>query len=565
MTTDGVSQQASPLELLAQVWGRRKWLALLTFLPLATVVVCVVVFLPHLYQSTAIVLVERQQVPEDFVRSTVTSAVETRLQTITQEILSRSRLEQLISRFGLYPDLRRRVSPEELIERMRKDIQLDLRSAEVKGTERRATIAFALRYRGSDPQTVAVVTNTLASFYIEENLKVRERQAASTSEFLRIQLEQVKAKLDEQEKQVSEFKKRYAGELPQENEVNLATLERLNTQLRLNTDNQARVLERRAILDRQMAEMMPAAGSAGAGNDATSAVSSSGRYAAPDPTAVRLARLRQELAELKTRFSDRYPDVIRLKVEIADAEKELEETKSSRAAALSAGGSDSTTGDTSVARPPARPLAAPLDPFFLRLRQAIDEAEAEGKVLKAEEGRLRTTIQGYQQRVQSTPLREQQYKELARDYDSTRELYASLLKRFAESQIAESLEQRQKGEQFRVIEGALPADKPIAPDRGRLLAVGLALALGVAAGLVLLIEHLDTGFHSLDALRAFTRVPVLASIPWIVTAGDTRRRARRLRLAAAATVIGLALVAGGSFWLVHGNEQLTAFLGGRSS
>ena len=564
MTTDAVSQQTSPLELLAQVWGRRKWLALLTFLPLATIVVCVVVFLPHLYQSTAIVLVERQQVPEDFVRSTVTSAVETRLQTITQEILSRSRLEQLISRFGLYPDLRRRVSPEELIERMRKDIQLDLRSAEVKGTERRATIAFALRYRGSDPQTVAVVTNTLASFYIEENLKVRERQAASTSEFLRIQLEQVKAKLDQQEKQVSEFKKRYAGELPQENEVNLATLERLNTQLRLNTDNQARVLERRAILDRQMAEMMPATERAGAGNDAASAVSSSGRYAAPDPAAVRLARLRQELAELKTRFSDRYPDVIRLKAEIADAEKELGEAKSSRAAALAAGGSDSATGDTSVARPPMRPLATP-DPFFLRLRQAIDEAEAEGKILKAEEGRLRTTIQSYQQRVQSTPLREQQYKELARDYDSTRELYASLLKRFAESQIAESLEQRQKGEQFRVIEGALPADKPIAPDRGRLLAVGLALAVGVAAGLVLLMEHLDTGFHSLDALRAFTRVPVLASIPCIVTAGDTRRHARRLRLAAAATVVGLALVAGGSFWLVHGNEQLAAFLGGRPS
>ena len=559
MTTDGISRQTSPLELAVQVWGRRKWLALLTFLPLATVVVCMVVFLPHLYQSMAVVLVERQQVPEELVRSTVTSAIETRLQTINQEILSRSRLEQLINRFGLYPDLRKRVPPEEVIDRMRKDILLELRGAEQRGSERRATIAFAIGYRGSEAQTVAQVTNTLASFYIEENLKVRERQAAGTADFLRIQSEQVKVKLDEQEKQVSEFKKRHVGELPQENEANLATLERLNTQLRLNTDSQARVLERRAILDRQMAEMTAVAGRAGPGTEAALAAAGVGPYgvsAPPDPNVLRLARLKQELVELKTRFSDKYPDVIRLKAEIADLEKEL--------AAAPIGSGSSATEGVPVARPPARPVTPP-DPFLLRMRQAITETEAEAKVLKAEEVRLRATIETYQQRVQTTPLREQQYKELARDYDSTKELYASLLKRLAESQIAESMEQRQKGEQFRVIEPALPAEKPIAPDRWRLLMVGLALAIGVAVGLVLLIEHLDTGFHSLDTLRAFTSVPIIASIPLIVTAGDARRHARRLRLAAAATVVGLALIAGGSFWLVHGNEQLAAFLAGRRS
>jgi succinoglycan biosynthesis transport protein ExoP len=565
MTTDGVSRHTRPLELAAHVWGRRKWLALLTFLPLATVVGCVAAFLPHLYRSTAIVLVERQQVPEDFVRSTVTSALETRLQTINQEILSRSRLEQLISRFGLYQDLRKRVSPEEVIERMRKDIQLELLGAEQKGDQRRATIAFAIGYRGSEAQTVAQVTNTLASFYIEENLKVRERQAAGTAEFLRVQLEQVKAKLDQQEKQVSEFKKRHVGELPQEIEVNLATLERLNTQLRLNTDNQTRVLERRAALDRQMAEVMPPAGGAGAGTEAALPGTGPGLYAVPappDPNALRLVRLKQELVELKTRFSDRYPDVMRLKAEITDVEKELEEAKS---AAAAVGSGSPATGDTPVARPAARAVVAPPDPFLLRMRQAVAEAEAEAKVLKAEAERLRTTIQTYQQRIQTTPLREQQYKELARDYESTKELYASLLKRFAESQIAESMEQRQKGEQFRVIEPALPADKPIAPARGRLLGMGLALALVAAVGLVLLVEHLDTGFHSLDDLRAFTSVPVLVSIPRIVTASDSRRHGRRLRLAAAATVVGLALVAGGSFWLAHGNEQLAAFLAGRRS
>jgi len=276
--------------------------------------------------------------------------------------------------------------------------------------------------------------------------------------------------------------------------------------------------------------------------------------------------LRQELAELKTRFSDKYPDVIRLKAEIADAEREVEAVKTAVPAPPTAPGKGTESAASAPApRPAPRTVVAPPDPFVLRMHQAIAEAEAEAKVLKAEEERLRATIQTYQQRVQTTPLREQQYKELARDYDSTRELYASLLKRLAESQIAESMEQRQKGEQFRVIEPALPSDKPIAPDRGRLLAVGLALALGTAVGLVLLMEHLDTGFHSLDDLRAFTSAPVLASIPRIVTPGDARRRGRRVRLAAAAAVLGLVVVAGSSFWLAHGNEQLAAFLAGRRS
>ena len=142
--------------------------------------------------------------PESFVRSTVTSELETRLQTISQEILSRSRLEGLITRFGLYSDLRKRESNEEVLDRMRRDIQLEVRSAEAKG-DRRATIAFALSYRGRDPQTVALVTNTLASFYIEENLKARERQATGTTEFLRAQISQTKKRLDEQERLVSEL------------------------------------------------------------------------------------------------------------------------------------------------------------------------------------------------------------------------------------------------------------------------------------------------------------------------------------------------------------------------
>ena len=193
-------------------------------LPLAAAIT-VIIALPNLYRSTATVLVERQQVPESFVRSTVTSELETRLQTISQEILSRSRLEALITRFGLYPDLQEQ-TPQ------RGDRRADAprhparaQGDRGEGADALATVAFALSYRGRDPRTVALVTNTLASFYVEENLKARERQASGTTEFLKAQLAETKKRLDEQERRVSEFKKRHLGELPQQMQANLATLE----------------------------------------------------------------------------------------------------------------------------------------------------------------------------------------------------------------------------------------------------------------------------------------------------------------------------------------------------
>jgi protein tyrosine kinase modulator len=159
------------------------------------------------------VLVERQQVFEAFVRPTVTCELETRLHTISQEILSRSRLEGLIGRFNLYADLRKQMSSKEVVEARRRDIQLELKGTDVRDWQS-ATIAFALSYRGRDPLTVAIVTKTLASFYIEENLKAREQQATGTAEFLKAQLAETKKRLDEQENRLSAFKKRYLGELP---------------------------------------------------------------------------------------------------------------------------------------------------------------------------------------------------------------------------------------------------------------------------------------------------------------------------------------------------------------
>ena len=521
----------SPLNTALAVWSRRKWLAILAFVAPLVAGVSLTAFLPNVHRSAATVLAERQQVPEFFVRSTVTSAIESRIQTISQEVLSRSRLEALINRFGLYSDLRQRVPLGRVSERMREDIKLELKSMELKGLQggqREATVAFTISYQGSDPGTVAQITNTLASFYNEENVKARGRQATDTAEFLKVQLGETKKRLDEQEQRVSAFKRRYLGELPQQMEPNLSALEHLHAQLRQNADSQTRANERRLTLSSQLAE------AEGAGPGAQSELRE----------AARLAQRKEDLSRLRIQFNENYPDVIMLAAEVAALEREL-------AAA---------TARQLKRNPEAKPTATPVTPYMLRLREALGDLQTELKILKTEEGRIRDGIASYQTRVDNVPRREQEYRELSRDYESTRELYGSLMKRYEEAQIAESMEQRQKGEQFRVIDPAVPNAQPAAPNRLRLLVMTLAGATGVAIAAVLLAEHLDTSFHAVDDLRAFSKAPVLVSIPRIVTKTDSRRRWWRMRLAATAASVGLLMIVGIVYVAAHGNETLVLLL-----
>jgi len=204
-------------------------------------------------------------------------------------------------------------------------------------------------------------------------------------------------------------------------------------------------------------------------------------------------------------------------------------------------------------------------PYLFRLREALTAAESEAKLLKAEEQRLRAAITAYQARLENTPKREQEFQELARDYESTKQLYESLSKRHEEAQLAESMEQRQKGEQFRILDPAMPSGIPAAPNRLRLFIVSLVLSLGLAVGALMVAEMLDTSFHSVKELREFSIVPVLVSIPRIVTDADRHRQQRWFRMAAAGTMLGLVLIAGVCYLVGHGNEQLVQMLAGGGS
>jgi polysaccharide biosynthesis transport protein len=534
----GDSAVGLQLARVLAVWRRRKWLGILPFAAVLCATATITVFLPNTYKASATVLVVDQQVPVDFVRSTVTGALDTRLQAISQDILSRSRLEELINNFGLYATSRRGLSRDELVEQVRRDIEV-----KPKGLDRAGgTIAFTISYQGADPETVAPVTNALASYYVEANTKARERQAHGTAQFLKVQLEEVRARLAVQERRVSEFKQRHLGELPQQMEANLATLERLNAQFRVNSDRQLRTTEQRQELVRRLESMEPVV--ATPGHVVTNVQTS---VAPPDPTTVRLEKLRQDLADLRMRFSDKYPDVMHLKAEVARLERQVFEAKRD----------DIPTKSVLAEKLPAPSIA---NPHAVQTREALSQVDVEITALKEEEKYLRTAMATYQARVENIPRRDLEFQALSRDYDSTKELYRTLLKRYDEAELAESLEQRQKGEQFRILEQAIPPSAPIAPNRGRLLLVNLLLSLGVGVGLVVLREQLDTSFHTIDDLRAFTSLPALGSIRRIVTASDIRRSRRRVQLAAGGAVLGLTLVVGAAYFVASGNEQLLRLL-----
>ena len=528
---DEKPRKGAGLERVVALWSRRKWLVIAVFVPPFVAACAVVLSLPNLYRATATVFVERQQVPESYVRPSVSTEFEARLQTINRAILGSSRLASLITSHGLYGSTENEVPSEVIVEQVRRDIQLEIKFIEGRGSTR--SPGFSVSYRDRDPEA-GCPRGEFAGGALRRGEPEGSRAAGRRDHRVpEMQIAETKKRLDEQERRVGDFKQRHSGELPEQMLANLATLEALNAQFRLSSDNQIRAVERREAVAAEVAEaesfrQLPEA--------------SGGSPEGPESLVLRLARLKQELTAAQSRYTDAHPTVIRLKAEIAALEREL--------AARRPKAKSEVTPDT----------IAPPSQYLLRLREALHAAESELRMLKAEERRLRGAIAVYQARVENTPKREQQLLDISRDYDSTREAYHSLVKRYEEAQVAESMEQLQKGEQFRIHSPASSSKVVVAPNRLTLLMMALAFSAGLAAAVAMLAEVIDTSFHSAGDLRAYTRVPVLVRIAPIATEAALRQRRLRTRCVGAAALVAVALVAGGASFAAHGNEQLVRVL-----
>lgn len=504
----GVLQQAHA------IWSRRRWLIVVVFLFPVAALGTVLAVVPSLYQATATVLVERRT-PETLVKPTVPGDLDVRLQVLMRDVLTPARLAPLVEQFGLYPELRERMSATEVGDHMRRAISIETQAVERKGRGDFGTISFTVSFRYLDPAVASDVTNAVAVLFVDENLLARTAGATTTAAFLRSQLDETKRRLEEHERAVGAFKQQHAGSLPEELNVNLMAVERLGSDLRANASEQRRIIERRDAVLEQLGDP-----------------SRSSRSGSPESSRTRLARLKEELGELRTRFTERYPDVVRLKQEIAELEAGLaREPRVAEPAALTA---------------QQQRRLAPLD--------------SELKQLKDEERRIKDAIATAQRRIDQAPRRQQEYQRLARDWEATRELYRTLLVRHDEAQMGEDAEQGQKAERFRVVEPAKPSSTPVAPNRLKLLLSGAALALGAAVAAAVVAEQVDTSFHSVDGVRAVTRVPVVAVVPRIVREPDVRRRRRRAWLGAVAVAAALLAVVALGYVIAHDNRELLGLL-----
>ena len=501
-------------DLAREIWHRRKWLALLLFSAVLAGVASMALGLPDLYRASAKVLIDHQDVSESFVRPSVTSELETRIQTIHQQITSRARLGNLIDTLKLYPEMVGKVPPEVIVDRMRKDIRLDLQGVETSG--RTATIAFTVSYSGRDPKTTADVANRLASYYVEANTQSRAQQASRTADFLGQQVNSLQGELDRQERRTTDYVQRFNGQLPQQIEVNMSGLSRLSSALSMNAEYQIRVAERRERLEKELADESLAAGLVSDANI----------------DEAQLTKLKQELAALRGKFSDRYPEVVRLKGEIATLEAQVASSRP--------GGSRRAASRSAQSDPETAARFAALD--------------AELKQLKQEEGSLRRQIAAYEAKVAATPTRQREIEQISRGRDMTRAQYETLVKQYEDARIAASLEKGNNGQQFRVLDAAVPPLFPAAPQRLLLILLGAAAALACAFTGIVIAEKLDNTFHSPDELREAVDVPILATIPHVTS--SIRNKVRQVAVAGAALVV-LVVIAAGSWYVAAGNEAIT--------
>jgi len=483
-----------------EIFRRRIWYFIIPFFAIMAGTVLYAALAPRLYKASTLVLVSPQKVPEAFVQSTITSGIEERLQSIAQEVMSRTRLEQVISEFRLYQKESKNLSKEQVVELMQKNILVELPT---KRKEEKSS--FAISYIGKDPQVITAVANRLTSLFIEENLRLREQQAVGTTEFLSGELASSKVKLEELEATVSQYKRSHMGELPEQLDSNLRIMEQLQSQFQRVGESLGAALDRRLFIQKQLSDLespltgadvvttvkegkfRPGRVSAGAAGSASSMVTEEG--GTYESQKVALTNL---LNDLKSKYTDSHPDVVVTQKKLAALESRKEEVK-----------------DTYDVKK---------DPRYRELKNQLAMTDLDIKQLQGEQAGIGAQLNRYRGRIENIPSREQEMASLLREYQKMKESYETLFKKSQAAQQAENLEIRQKGEQFKIIDPARLPEKPFSPDIPKVFLIGLVLCLGCSFGMVIIREQMDTTFHDAGDVEATVGLRVIATIPRIESA-----------------------------------------------
>ncbi len=498
----------TPNDYLAMV-ARRKMSIIIPFLVIACLSGLLAFLLPSIYKSTSTILIEQREIPAEYVQSSMTTYAEQRMQSINQRVLTSAKLLTLIDQFDLYTDLKKKKTIDEIISKMRDNIVLKPVNVDIadrrSGRTAIATIAFTLSFEGKNPKKVQQVANTITSLFLQEDLKVRKDQASSTFEFLRVEKERIGQKVADIEKTLANFKQENVHSLPEMFQVNMQTLNSLQRGIDDRVERLRSLNEQKSELEEQLA------------NTPETMEDTLQRRDLREDDERRLESLKMQLINLKTQFSDLYPDVKKLKQEIKDLTIKVESSKKE------------------IEKEPTKnPAFVTLSVRLAGIRSAIVSVQNNIKDLEKE-------ANVYRERVAATPGIEEKYNVLLTEKTFQNRKLADLQAKMMEAQVAEELESKQKGERFTLVESARFPEKPYKPNRIAIILIGLVLGLGGGIGLAALMEFSDTSFRDADALSRFSGFPVLTEVPMIVTREDSVKRNTKKLIIIGIVILGIAL------------------------
>ena len=427
------------------------------------------------FVSQTLVLVEQQKVPEKYVMPVIAEDITGRLSSMKEQILSRSRLQPILERFNLFAG--DHVNMDDRIEMMRKNIDIKPIQSEIS----HGLPGFFISFKANDARTAQAVCEEITSMFVNENLRDRAAQTEGTTQFLQNQLADAKRNLDEQDGKLAKFQQQYVGKLPGQEEGNMNMLNSLNTQLTASTQAIERMQQDRSLVEAMLAQA-----------SRENVVPEAAPRAAPEAQQMELQQLLGQEADLTARYTDDYPDVIAVKRKIRDLRHQMAQAPAQTSATASASRTDSPE----------------MQKLKLQLR-AMDMGIAQRK---KDQASVQGQIGLYQGRIAASPVVQEQYKNLTRDYQTAQQFYEDLLKKMNDSKMARDLESRQQGEQFQVMDAANLPDAPTSPKRPVFAAGGFLLGLLLGAGIAGFLEYRDTSLRSERDVWAFTKLPTLATI-----------------------------------------------------
>jgi polysaccharide biosynthesis transport protein len=513
----------SPLDFLALVF-RRRWWAASCFVLLASAVVTVAWMLPPLYVSETLILIEPRDVPEDFVKDLVSVSTEDRLSSIQETVLSRTNLVRILNEFSAdLPNLRG-LDDDSRVNRIRKRIKIDVQT---RRDRNRSPLYFRVAFENESPALAQRVASRLAALFIEHDSRTREQQVFGTTQFMSGELDKVSMQLNEAADQLRVLKERYRHELPEHLDTNLRNLDRLHEQLKANTEALDRYVTMRLSLELQLSETPQQISK-------TLAASASPNHpaAARSPLVEQYRQKEMNYRELRNRYTEKHPDVARLKVELDRLKEEIppedfQEIQQEQA---------------------AEPIViTETNPVYQRLTAQLEEVKTEISIRDRERTWIQEQITRINWRVQNTPQREQEIASLLREHADLQKQYEDLKGKLSQARLAESLESKQKGAQFVILDPASFPMRPAKPNRLMILLLGLAGSLGLGLAVAVGVDFVDQKVWTQAELERLIGSPVLVEIPEIVSSRQLRHEVKKKHrhriLAGAAGLLVLGLLA----------------------